>query len=226
MTEKIIVAIDGPAGAGKSTVAKLVAAKLGFAYIDTGAMYRAIALKCLRADIISDHPAIEHTAGEVKITFKPDGETNRVFLNDEEVTEDIRTPEVSNQASFVSSLPGVRSAMLIQQRALGATGNVVMDGRDVGTCIFPDAAVKIFLTASSAERARRRYIELVAKGQAVDIQELQKEIDDRDRADMERAIAPLKKADDAIELDSTKLSIAQTVESIVNLVKGRHLNVL
>ncbi len=221
MSGSKIIAIDGPAGAGKSTVAKQVATKLGFAYIDTGAMYRAIALKCLQLGVINDQGKIEETAAKVNIVFRPDGDINRVFVDGSEVTEEIRTTEVSNQASFVSSLGGVRSAMLVQQRALGSAGNAVMDGRDVGTCIFPDAAVKIYLVASSAERARRRYIELVAKGQKVDIEELQREIDERDKADMGRAIAPLKKADDAIEIDSTKLSIRQTVDEIVNLARSR-----
>ncbi len=220
MREKLVIAIDGPAGAGKSTVAKLVAAKLGFAYIDTGAMYRAIALKAIELGAIGNAAAVEEIAGKISITFKSDGEINRVFADGQEITESIRTPEVSNQASYVAGLGGVRSAMLLQQRELGKAGCVVMDGRDVGTCIFPEAGLKIFLTASSAERARRRYIELVAKGQKVDLQELQKEIDARDKADSERAIAPLKKAADAIEIDSSKLSIYQTVDEITGLVRG------
>ena len=221
MAGNFIVAIDGPAGAGKSTIAKMVAAKLGFSYIDTGAMYRAIALKSLNMDVIDDKDAIEKVAETIDIAFKPDGEINRVFTDGEEVTEKIRTVEVSNQASFVSGLAGVRSAMLGKQRELGDTGSVVMDGRDVGTCIFPNADVKVFLTASSIERARRRYIELVAKGDKIEIKELQKEIDARDKADSERAIAPLKKADDAVEIDSTKLSIQQTADMIMGLVKDK-----
>ena len=226
MAENFIIAIDGPAGAGKSTIAKIVASKLGFSYIDTGAMYRAIALKALQMGIIDDKEAVESVAEKINITFKPDGEINKVFTNGEEVTEKIRTAEVSNQASYVSSLAGVRAAMLVKQRELGNNGNVVMDGRDVGTCIFPNADVKVFLTASSIERARRRYIELVAKGDTIDIKELQKEIDARDKADSERAIAPLKKADDAVEIDSTKLSIYQTADMIIQLVKGKKQNAL
>jgi cytidylate kinase len=218
---KNIIAIDGPAGAGKGTVARLAAARLGFTYIDTGAMYRAVALKALLEGVIGDKAAVEKIAENLKVSFKADGDTNRVFTSDGEVTEAIRTPEVSNKASFVSGIAGVRSAMLEQQRALGREGNVVMDGRDVGTCIFPDANVKIFLTASSMERARRRYIELVAKGQTVDLEELQKEMQARDRADSERAIAPLKKADDAVEIDSSKLSIYQTVDLVIDLVKAK-----
>ena len=226
LAENFIIAIDGPAGAGKSTIAKIIASKLEFSYIDTGAMYRAIALNALQAGIIEDKKAIEIVAEKINITFKPDGEFNRVFTNGEEVTEKIRTPEVSNQASYVSSLAGVRAAMLIKQRELGNKGNVVMDGRDVGTCIFPNADVKVFLTASSIERARRRYIELVAKGEKIDITELQKEIDARDKADSERAIAPLKKATDAIVIDSTKLSIYQTADMIIELVKRKKKDVL
>lgn len=221
MTQNIIVAIDGPAGAGKSTIAKIVAAKLGFSYIDTGAMYRSIAFKALEAGIIDDREAIEQLAGKIDITFKPDGNINRVYADGQEITELIRTPEVSNQASFVSSLGGVRAAMLVKQRELGNRGSAVMDGRDVGTCIFPDAAVKVFLTATSMERARRRYIELVAKGSEIDIYELKKEIDARDKADSERAIAPLKKADDAVEIDSTKLSIGQTADMIIEMAKRK-----
>lgn len=219
--KKCIVAIDGPAGAGKSTIAKLVAKKLDFIYIDTGAMYRAIALQALTLGIIDDQVAIEEMSSKIKITFQVDNDSNLVFIDGKNVTEEIRTPEVSNKASYVSGFAGVRSAMLVQQRELGNTGNVIMDGRDVGTCIFPNADVKVFLTASSIERARRRYIELVAKGQTIDLAELQKEIDSRDKADSERAIAPLKKADDAVEIDSTKLSIQQTVDMIVDLVKGK-----
>lgn len=219
--KKCIVAIDGPAGAGKSTIAKLVAKKLDFIYIDTGAMYRAIALQALTLGIIDDQVAIEEMSSKIKITFQVDNDSNLVFIDGKNVTEEIRTPEVSNKASYVSGFAGVRSAMLVQQRELGNTGNVIMDGRDVGTCIFPNADVKVFLTASSIERARRRYIELVAKGQTIDLAELQKEIDSRDKSDSERAIAPLKKADDAVEIDSTKLSIQQTVDMIVDLVKGK-----
>lgn len=219
--KKCIVAMDGPAGAGKSTIAKLVAKKLDFIYIDTGAMYRAIALQALTLGIIDDQVAIEEMSSKIKITFQVDNDSNLVFIDGKNVTEEIRTPEVSNKASYVSGFAGVRNAMLVQQRELGNTGNVIMDGRDVGTCIFPNADVKVFLTASSIERARRRYIELVAKGQTIDLAELQKEIDSRDKADSERAIAPLKKADDAVEIDSTKLSIQQTVDMIVDLVKGK-----
>jgi cytidylate kinase len=221
LDNNLVIAIDGPAGAGKSTVAKLVAARLGFIYIDTGAMYRAVALKAIRAGVIGDPAAIEKIAEDINISFRPEGEINRVFMEGGEITGDIRTTEVSNKASFVSALPGVRAAMLVKQRDLGRKGNVVMDGRDVGTCIFPAAQVKVFLTANSAERARRRYIELVAGGQAAELKELQKEMDARDKADSERAIAPLKKAGDAVEIDSSKLSIAQTVDLIVDLAKTK-----
>ena len=224
MSKKSVIAIDGPAGAGKSSISKLVAAKLGFIYIDTGAMYRSIAWKALQLGIIENSNAIEELASKIKISFKSDGNMNRIFVDDTEVTDFIRTQDVSNKASFVSSLAGVRKAMLVQQRALGDVGKVIMDGRDVGTCIFPDACVKVFLTATSKERARRRYIELVAKDETVDIKELQKEIDERDKADSERAIAPLKKADDAIELETTKLSIKETVDKIVELARSKMPN--
>jgi cytidylate kinase len=221
LAEKLIIAIDGPAGAGKSTVARLVAARLGFAYIDTGAMYRAVALLALRRGVIGDPAAIEELAALIKITFLADGEVNRVFADGQEITEEIRTPEVSGQASYVSGLAGVRGAMLARQRVLGQGGDVVMDGRDVGTCVFPAAAVKVFLTAGSRERARRRYIELTAKGQAVDLEQLQREMTARDKADSERALAPLKKAPDALEIDSTKLSIWQTADLIIDLARQK-----
>ena len=221
MVNNLVIAIDGPAGAGKSTVAKLVAARLGFVYIDTGAMYRAVALKAAREGVIGDQAAVEKIAEKITVSFLPDGERNKVFIDGGEITDAIRTAEVSNQASFVSALAGVRAAMLVKQRMLGAKGNVVMDGRDVGTCIFPDAQVKVFLTANSAERARRRYIELVADGREVELKQLQKEMDARDKADSERAIAPLRKAADAVEIDSSKLSIGQTVDLVIALAKTK-----
>ncbi len=226
MSDNFIIAIDGPAGAGKSTIAKIVAAKLGFSYIDTGAMYRAIALKALELGKINNKEAVEQIAENIVINFEPQEDINKVFVDGQDVTEKIRLPEVSNKASYVSGLAKVRQAMLVQQRKLGEAGNVIMDGRDVGTCIFPNADVKVFLTATSIERARRRYIELVAKGQNIDLKELQKEIDARDKADSEREIAPLKKADDAVELDSTKLSIYQTADLIIDLVRRKQGNAL
>jgi cytidylate kinase len=184
-------------------------------------MYRAIALKAGECGVLGNAAAVETLAGEINISFQAEGEVNRVFVDGREVTEDIRAPEVSNNASYVSGLAGVRGALLGQQRALGAEGGVVMDGRDVGTCIFPAAAVKIFLTASSAERTRRRYIELAAKGGKVDIKIVHEEMAARDAADSQRLLAPLRKAEDAVEIDSTRLSISQTAERIIEIVKAK-----
>lgn len=211
---KKIIAIDGPAGAGKSTVSKIVAKKLGYTYIDTGAMYRAVGLKIFE----SGKPLTEKFLSEVteKIEIELD-ESARVFADGEEVTKKIRTPEVSKLASDVSKFGFVRKKLTELQRKMARRGKVIMDGRDIGTQVLPDADLKIFLTASLDERARRRFEELKEKGQTVELEKIKEEIFLRDKQDTEREIAPLKKADNAILLDTTNLSVEEVAEKIFQL---------
>ena len=213
---KKIIAVDGPAGAGKSTVSKIVAAELGYTYIDTGAMYRAVGLKIFE----SGQSLTEKFLAEVteKIEIELD-ESARVFVNGEEVTKKIRTPEVSRLASDVSKFDFVRKKLTELQRKMAEQGKVIMDGRDIGTVVLPNADLKIFLTASIEERARRRFEELTAKGQAVELSAIEKEIAARDKQDSERKIAPLKKADDAVLLDTTNLTIKEVVDKILELAR-------
>lgn len=233
--ERFNIAIDGPAGAGKSTIARRVAKELGYVYVDTGAMYRAMALYMLRqgqtAEGVRKDPqtfaqfAAAHCAEpSVSLTYQ-DGE-QVVLLNGENVNGLIRTEEVSGMASLVSAVPEVRVRMVALQQALGRQENVVMDGRDIGTVVLPDAQVKVFLTASPAVRARRRYLENVEKKKAgkkiaaadLDLKKIEEDMVRRDHDDMTRAASPLKKAEDAIEVDSSGLTIDQVVEKILNLV--------
>ncbi len=207
---KKIIAIDGPAGAGKSTVSKICAARLGYTYIDTGAMYRAVALKALE----SGKPVSEELIRDIEIKLD---ESARVFLDGREVTKEIRTPEVSCRASDVATLGYVRKKLTELQRAMAARGSVIMDGRDIGTQVLPNADLKIFLTATVEERARRRYEELKAKGIAADLAQVVKEITLRDKQDSEREIAPLAQAADAILLDSTHLTIEEVAAEILRL---------
>lgn len=206
---KKIIAVDGPAGAGKSTVSKIVAAKLGYTYIDTGAMYRAVALKSSRSceDLVD---IIENT--EIELDDRA-----RVFLDGAEVTKEIRTPEISKLASDVSKFPFVRKKLTELQRKMATRGAVIMDGRDIGTQVLPNADLKIFLTASIDERARRRFEELQAKGQEVNFDAIKKEIALRDKQDSEREFAPLKQAEDAILIDSTNLTIDEVAGKILTL---------
>ena len=219
--KKIVVAIDGPAGAGKSTIAKLAAEKLGYAYIDTGAMYRSVAWKFLQTGKAFDEDFISGLSKTMLIDFRPEAKINRVFVDGTEVTEAIRTPEVTAIVSRVAAIGEVREAMVDQQRRMGEAGGVLMDGRDIGTVVFPNAQLKIFLTASVEERARRRYAEMVAKGQQVDLQQLQADIAERDKQDSERAISPLRKAEDALLLDTSDMGISEVTERILQLVQER-----
>lgn len=217
---KKIIAVDGPAGAGKSTVSKIVAARLGYTYIDTGAMYRAVALKCnaecvRRNAQLNDDLIIDVTRN---IDIRLD-EAARVFLDGREVTKEIRTPEVSRGASDVAKVGYVRQKLTQLQRDMASRGNVIMDGRDIGTQVLPNADLKIFLTASVEERARRRLDELKAKGLQADFANVVKEISLRDKQDSEREIAPLAQAEDAVLLDSTSLTIEQVVAEILRLAK-------
>lgn len=219
--KKIVVAIDGPAGAGKSTIAKLAAEKLGYAYIDTGAMYRSVAWKFLQTGNPFDEDFISGLSKTMLIDFKPEAKINRVFVDGTEVTDAIRTPEVTAIVSRVAAIGAVREAMVDQQRRMGEAGGVLMDGRDIGTVVFPNAQLKIFLTASVEERAHRRYAEMVAKGQQVDLQQLQADIAERDKQDSERAISPLRQAEDALLLDTSDMGISEVTDRILQLVQER-----
>ncbi|MQL51592.1 (d)CMP kinase [Desulfofundulus thermobenzoicus] len=223
MGPRIAIAIDGPAGAGKSTVAREVARQLGFLYIDTGAMYRALTLKALRRGINpADEPALEALARESRIDLTAGyGGGCRIFLDGEEVTEAIREPAVSRNVSLVARVPGVRSNMVRRQREMAENSAVVMEGRDVGTVVLPGAQVKIFLTASPEERARRRQRDLLAKGHHLSLEQLIQEIRERDRLDSSREVAPLVPAPDAWIIDSSHLNTDQVVEMIIGRIRGR-----
>ena len=215
MPEKIRIAIDGPAASGKSTTARLLAQKLGYLYIDTGAMYRAATLSVLRAGIdVHDEQAVVDHVRNIKISLKIVDGIQRTFLNDEDVSDQIRTPQINQVISVISSYPGVRKVLIEQQRELAKEGGVVMDGRDIGTVVLPDAELKVFLVASIKERARRRQLDLERQGIKMELEEIEKEIAQRDKLDSSRAQSPLKKADDARELDTTDLTINEQVEII------------
>jgi cytidylate kinase len=200
----LIIAIDGPSGAGKSTLAKKLAEQLGFIYLDTGAMYRALALKILRQGVdLADDQKLAELVNTTAVDLQCDRAELKVLLDEKNVASEIRTPAVSQMASKASALKIVRDRMLDLQRRLGQRGSVVAEGRDIGTVVFPDAQVKIFLSASAAERARRRCAELRAAGQPVDLDVTLREIEERDKRDSQRALAPLQKAQDALVIDSS-----------------------
>jgi len=216
-----VVAIDGPSGAGKSTIAKRLATRLGFTYIDTGAMYRAVAFWASRQGVdFSDVHRAEQLALAAHIELAP----GRISLNGEDITEEIRTPEMSNGASKISAIPGVRRAMVAKQREIGELTSVVMEGRDIGTVVFPQADVKIYLDASPEERVRRRHIELASKGQAISEEQLAAEMRERDQRDSTRADAPLTQAPDAIYFDSSGMGIQEVEEGILKIVRARVTN--
>lgn len=222
MEERLTVAIDGPSGAGKSTVAKRLAQRLGYSLVDTGAIYRSVALLALeRGHSFSDETALAALAQELPISFQFSSGENRVFLGALDVSSAIRTPEVSRGASQVSSLPGVRAALLGLQRRLGSGGGVVLEGRDIGTVVCPDAQVKFFLTASVEARARRRFEELRAGGHEVSLEETRREVEARDLADTSRAVAPLRAAQDAIFVDASDRGVEAVVSEMVDAVLRR-----
>ena len=211
------IAIDGPAGAGKSTIAKMVAKKLDFIYVDTGAMYRAIALYMLRIGVGKDEAAVAKNVADANVKIAYVNGEQQVILNGENVSGLIRTEEVGNMASFVAKISAVRECLLELQRSLAAQEDVIMDGRDIGTHILPNADVKVYLTASATERAKRRYKELVDKGITCNLDEIEHDIIARDEQDMNREIAPLKQAEDAVLVDSSFMSIEDVVDVIVAL---------
>lgn len=216
------IAIDGPAGAGKSTVAQKVAKELSFVYVDTGAMYRAMALYLLRKGVNREKPdEIGEACQNAEISIEYQNGEQIVLLDGENVNAHLRTEEVSAMASVSSAVPRVREKLLDLQRKLARTMSVVMDGRDIGTTILPDADVKIYLTASSLTRARRRYLEYQEKGEACDLAEIQKTIEERDQRDMTREISPLCQAEDAVLVDSSELTIDETVEKILSVYHSK-----
>lgn len=210
--KKLIVAIDGPSGAGKSSVTKALADRLGYIHIDTGAMFRVVALFALRSSInTDDHDALAAICAGLAIDFTSTDGVCRVFANGEDVSSAIRSPEISLLTSTVAAVPEVRSHLLSQQRRMGERGGVVLEGRDVGTVVFPDADIKFYLTASVEERGRRRFAELIAKGVRVTLEQTVADVIQRDNQDMNREYAPLRRADDAIEIDSTELSLEEII---------------
>ena len=223
--KRLTIAIDGPAGAGKSTVAQKVAKKLGYVYIDTGAMYRGVTWKALHAEVdFQDKAAIADLANETTIALMPPADLTgkqHVLVDGHDVTAEIRLPEVSSNVSGVASIPAVRQVLTAQQQAMGAYGGVVMDGRDIGTAVFPFAEVKVYLTASTRERTRRRWQELMAQGIHVDLAELEQEILARDLADSQREVAPLRPAEDAVIVHSDDRSIDNVVDAILAIVDER-----
>jgi cytidylate kinase len=219
---RLVVAIDGPAGAGKSTTARMLAARLGYDLLDTGAIYRVMALLSRRAGVAwDDGPRVAAFADGLDLRFHLEDGVNRVLVGGVDVSKDIRTPEMSDGASRVSALPEVRAALLGIQRKLGAQGGVVVEGRDIGTVVFPDAGAKFFLTANTDERARRRVAELQAAGRAADFDTTRADMIARDQRDSTRDVAPLKQAHDAIAVDSSGLTPDQVVEKMAAVVLSR-----
>ncbi|WP_026573308.1 (d)CMP kinase [Bacillus sp. UNC438CL73TsuS30] len=220
--KKISIAIDGPAAAGKSTVAKIAAEKLSYIYIDTGAMYRALTYKAIQKKLnFEDEEALYDTLLTTEIVLAPSENGQLVYLDQSDVTTAIRSAEVTNSVSIVAKQQKIREEMVKRQQALASNGGVVMDGRDIGTHVLPHAEVKVFLLASVDERAERRHAENLEKGFPSDLEKLKQEIARRDKIDSEREIAPLKKADDAVEIDTTSMTIPEVVEKIMELVLER-----
>ena len=216
------IAVDGPAGAGKSTISKKVAKELGFVYIDTGAMYRTVGLKAVRCGIdTKDEDAVSSILPSLDIDIRHEGVEQHIFLDGENVSDKIRTPEISMAASNVSAIPAVRVALVDVQRKLAENNDVVMDGRDIGTFVLPDAEIKIFLTASVDARAKRRYDELISKGEDVSFDDVKKEMEIRDYNDSHRAVSPLKIADGATVIDTSDLTLEESIQKVTEFVRGK-----
>ena len=214
------IAIDGPAGAGKSTISKKVAKKLGFVYIDTGAMYRTVGLKAVRCGIdTTDGDGVSSILPTLDIDIRHEGVEQHIYLDGENVSDKIRTPEISMAASNVSAIPAVRVALVDFQRKLAENHDVVMDGRDIGTFVLPDAEIKIFLTASVEARAKRRYDELIAKGENVNFEDVKKEMEIRDYNDSHRAVSPLKVAEGAKVIDTSELNLEESIQKVTEFVR-------
>ena len=214
------VAIDGPAGAGKSTITKAVAKKMNLIYVDTGAMYRAMALHMLRMGVdLQDTESIIEKCKKADITIRYEDGVQVVLLNGENVNAFLRTEEVGNGASAISPIPEVRRKLVDLQRKLAAESDCIMDGRDIGTCVLPNAQTKIYLTASSEVRAKRRYDELKAKGETCDLRKIRADIEERDYRDMHREVSPLKQAEDAILVDTSDMTVDEVIEKIISLCK-------
>lgn len=221
MMKKIQIALDGPAGAGKSTIAKQLAARLDYVYIDTGAMYRAVTLAALEQSLdLNNGEVLGKLMKSLDIRLTPGENGQRVFIGDREVTDAIRSIEITNNVSFVARQKEVRAALVTAQRKLADQGGIVMDGRDIGTVVLPDAELKVFLTATVEERAARRHRENIARGMGSDITVLQEEIALRDKRDSEREVSPLRQADDALYLDTTEMTIDQVVVRLMELAEG------
>ena len=218
--KRLSIAIDGPAGAGKSSVAKILAKEMGYTYLDTGAMYRALTYEALRRGL-SEPAAIVRMAEAVSMRVLPGDDTMRVFLGDEEVTQHLRTPEVSAAVSAVSAIPEIRTLMVNLQRKLSETGGTVLDGRDIGTVVLPHADVKIFLTASPRVRALRRFAEMKEKNPSITVDEIEADIRARDEKDSTRATSPLRPAEDAIHLDNSDWTLAETAEAIRDICRNK-----
>ena len=219
-----VLAIDGPSGSGKGTVSRLVAARLGWHLLDSGALYRLVGLAAARHGIaLNDEAALEGLARQLDVAFQGEGDATRVLLEGDDVSDAIRTEQAGNSASKVAALPAVRAALLARQRAFRTPPGLVADGRDMGSVVFPDAELKVFLTASPQERAKRRYKQLKEKGFGGSLSALSEDIAERDRRDASRAVAPLKPADDAVLVDTTDLNIDGVVERVLELVAARRL---
>lgn len=219
---RLIIAIDGPVGSGKSTVARRVAEMLGYLHLDSGAMYRAVALAAQRAGAPLDNPAwLEEVAREVHIELEMNGTERRVRLNGEDVTEALRGSEMSQLASRVAQVPGVRKVLVAQQQRIGAAGGIVVEGRDIGTVVFPHAGLKIYLDADAEVRARRRWLEYEQKGRVMDLDQMIAEVRERDHRDRDRAASPLRRAEDAVYVDSSAMDAEEVARLIVMLARER-----
>lgn len=217
--DKVVIAIDGPAGSGKSTVSRSIARKLGLLYIDTGAMYRALTLKAMRQGLdLKDEAGLAKLARSTRIDLGESGGALRIMLDGEDVTGQIRTPELTNNVKYIARVPDVRSEMVRLQRAIGEKSGAVLEGRDIGTVVFPDATYKFYLDADVEERARRRHKELVESNRKVSLDEIKKDVVTRDESDMNRSVGALKKAPDAISVDTTSLSIDEVVEKLISYI--------